>query len=83
MLTEKEFLNKIKWDPRENIKDYALMYYDRVEKKLEELKITQVNIQDNFFVFDNFEGETINIPLHRIRMIKKKEEIVWKRSTKK
>ncbi len=79
MITAKEYLNKIKWDQRENPYEYSLLYYDRITDCLEELEIKDLKIEDNLIKFENIEGEIINIPLHRIRAIRKNGQNVWKR----
>ncbi|MFW6013666.1 MAG: DUF504 domain-containing protein [Candidatus Nanoarchaeia archaeon] len=79
MITAKEYLSKIKWDPKENPDEHSLLYYDRITKSLEELGLRELKIEENIIKFVNMQGETINIPLHRIRVIKKNGEIVWKR----
>jgi len=79
MITAKEYLNKIKWDQRENADEYSLLYYDRITDCLEELEIKDLKIEDNLIKFENIEGEIINIPLHRIRAIRKNGQNVWKR----
>lgn len=74
-----DILNKIKWDKRENPKDYTIFYYDRVEGALKEAKFENIKEIDNLFIILEDEEGEIHIPLHRIKLIKKKQEIVWKR----
>ena len=74
----KELLNKIKWDKRENPKDYSIGYLDRIQNKVIEIGYSEIkNIEGNFLVLDR-EEETY-IPAHRIKQVKKKGKIIWKR----
>ena len=75
MITIKELLNKIKWDKRENPEDYTLYYLDRIEKKLKKIAYADItNIEGNFMLVGDAE-----IPLHRIKEVKKKGKLVWSR----
>lgn len=80
MITVKDFLNKIKWDKREKPEGYTFFYLDRFENQLKEIKCLDIKrIEGNLIIIQK-EGEEINIPMHRIKEIKKDNEIVWKRS---
>ena len=73
----KDLINKIKWDKRENPKDYSLIYIDLGKKK--ELDYTEIKrLEGNFMIIEKDREET-EIPLHRVREIKKKGKVVWKR----
>ena len=73
----KDLINKIKWDKRENPKDYSLIYIDLGKKK--ELAYTDIKrLEGNFMIIERNREET-EIPLHRIREVKKKGKIVWQR----
>ena len=75
----KDFLNKIKWDKRENPEDYEIFYFDRILKKLIPIKFTEIlEIEGSFLKLDRVE-ETY-IPLHRVRKIIKKGKTVWERN---
>ena len=77
MQTIKDLINKIKWDKRENPEDYSLIYIDLGKKK--ELAYTDIKrLEGNFMIIERG-GEETEIPLHRIREVKKKGKIVWKR----
>lgn len=72
-------INKIKWDKRESPEDYTIGYEDRVSKQIIEVKFAEIKrIEDNFMVLER-NLEEVSIPLHRVRVVKKKEEVVWKR----
>ena len=72
MTTIKELVNKIKWSKRENPDDYELFYFDRVKNESVPLKFTEIkNLVDEFLIIEK-NNEEITIPLHRIRLVKKK-----------
>ena len=68
----KDIINKIKWDRSEDPKDYSLYYLDRITKSLRRIMFSEIERMDGNFIVLNREGEETNIPLHRIRIIKKK-----------
>ena len=75
----KSLLNKIKWDNREKPEDYTIFYFDRISKTL--IKLDYIDIkrfEDNFIIIEK-NDEEINIPMHRIREVRKSNEVVWKR----
>ena len=75
----KDLINKIKWDKRENPDWYSIVYEDRVEKKYKEIKYNEIKkIEGGFMVLDK-DGEEVNIPMHRVRFVKKKNKLIWKR----
>ena len=79
MIPIKDFLNKIKWDKNLNAEDFAVYYLDNISKKLVELKFKDIlRVEGNFMVIFKEDEETF-IPLHRIREVRRKEELVWKR----
>jgi uncharacterized protein (UPF0248 family) len=77
MIPIKDLINKIKWDKRESPKDYSLIYIDLGKKK--ELAYKDIKkLEGNFMIIER-NGEETEIPLHRIREVKKKGKVVWKR----
>lgn len=74
-----DLLNKIKHDGSENPKDYTIHYYDRIEDSLKELKFEKIKKIEPPFLEVLKNNEIINIPLHRIKKVRKKGKIVWKR----
>jgi len=77
MQTIKNLINKIKWDKRENPSDYTLFYIDLRKKK--ELAYSSIKrLEGNFIVIER-DNEEVEIPMHRIREVKKKGIVVWKR----
>lgn len=78
MIYIKDFLNKIKWSKEENSDDYSIGYWDNVDKKIIFIRFDEIKkIEGNFLLLDR-ERETY-IPMHRVREVKKKEKLVWKR----
>jgi len=74
-------INKIKWDEKENPEDYTIGYEDRISKKIVEVQFAEIKrVEDNFMVLEK-DLEEVSIPLHRIRIVKKKGKIVWKRQS--
>lgn len=79
MIPIHDLVNKIKWDENESPEDYVLGYEDRVSKKLVEVRFVEIKrTEDNFMVLER-NMEEVSIPLHRVRVVKKKGEIVWQR----
>lgn len=82
MITIKELINKIKWDKKENPDEFTLYYYDRVLDTLIELNYRDIiRIEDSFMIVMR-NGEETNIPLHRVRYVKKNNEVIWARPSK-
>ena len=80
MQTIKDLINRIKWDKRENPDDYTLGYEDRVAKKIIEVSFNGIlRFEEGFMVMADERGEEAMIPLHRVRVVKKKDVVVWSR----
>ena len=71
----KELLNKIKWDKKENPEEYTIHYLDRITQKLKKIAYTDIEEIEGTFMLV---GES-NIPLHRIKQVRKKGEVIWSR----
>jgi uncharacterized protein (UPF0248 family) len=71
-----EILRRIQWDHSLVESDFSIMYYDRVDDKLEEISMdapnTSISSKEKKFV--------LAVPEHRIAMIKYKERTVWDRA---
>jgi len=74
-----DLLNKIKWDKRENPEEYEIFYLDRISKKLIGLPYTSIKRIEGSFMVVMRNGEEVEIPLHRIKQVKKKGKIIWSR----
>ncbi|MBW3001982.1 DUF504 domain-containing protein [Candidatus Woesearchaeota archaeon] len=79
MIPIKELLNKIKWDKNENPEDYTVGYYDRLKKEIIEFPFTSIKEIDENFMLVEVAGEEKTIPLHAIKIVRKKGEQLWKR----
>lgn len=79
MIPIKELLNKIKWDKRENPEDYTVGYYDRLRKEIIEFPFKAIKEIDENFMLVEIKGEEKTIPLHAIKIVRKKGEQLWKR----
>ena len=69
-----DLLNKIKWDKNLNPNEYSVIYLDFNKKK--EIKFKKIKEFNNLTLI--LEDGT-EIPLHRIREIKKSSKIIWQR----
>lgn len=79
MIPIKDLLNKVKWDKKEDPKDYEIVYMDRILQQEIRIKFKKISkIEENFMIID----ET-SIPLHRIVKVYKKGKLIWERKMKK
>ena len=79
MIPIKDLLNKIKWDKKEHPEEYSMYYLDRISENLIKVDFNQIKrVEGNFMILER-EGEEVSVPLHRIREVKKKGAVVWKR----
>jgi len=74
-----DLLNKIKWDENEKPEEYLIFYFDRIVSKLIEIKFNDIKKIDGSFMVLERNGEESNIPLHRIKEVKKSGKLIWKR----
>ncbi len=78
MIPIQDLLNKIKWDKRESPEQNSIFYFDRILNKLVSIPYNNIKrLEGSFMVLDN-EEET-NIPLHRIKKVTKKDDVIWER----
>lgn len=74
-----DLLNKIKWDKNLNKDEFSIIYFDRINKNKIEINFNQIRrTEGNFMIIEN-DQEEANIPIHRIKEIKKKGKIIWQR----
>ncbi len=78
MISIKNLLNKIKWSKKEDSSDYSIGYWDNVDKRIIFIKFDEIKKTEGNFLLLDREEETY-IPMHRIREVRKKERVVWKR----
>lgn len=78
MIPVKELLNKIRWDEKENPKDYEIVYMDRILQREIKIKFKNISkIEEGFMIIDE-----ASIPLHRITKVYKKGKLIWERKIK-
>jgi uncharacterized protein (UPF0248 family) len=73
--TVKDLLNKIKWDKREKAEDYDFYYLDRIDKKLKKIAYSDIAGVEGSFI----KTKDKLIPLHRIKEVRKRGQIVLSR----
>ena len=76
----RELLNKIIWDRREDVSRYEAGVIDRFTKEITFIPLSKIRIEDIFMVLEG--PEPVEIPLHRIRVVKKAGKVVWERKVK-
>lgn len=78
----RSLLNKIKWDPNLNPDEYSIFYLDRIRKVLIEIEYNDIKkIENEFMILEK--DDEVNIPLHRIRKVKRNKKLVWERKSNK
>lgn len=82
MMSIRELLNRIRWDPNFGDGAFEIGYHDRVEDAVLWVPFDEMNIERgntfSFSVTDAF-GSTCSIPFHRVREVKKDGEVIWRR----
>jgi uncharacterized protein (UPF0248 family) len=73
-----DLLNKIRWDTKENPKDYTIVYFDRMLERKIEIPFTSISRAGTFMIIQQ-NNKDVHIPLHRIREVRKKGKIIWER----
>jgi uncharacterized protein (UPF0248 family) len=77
-----ELLNRIRWDEEYGKADFSVGYYDRVEEKLIKVSFRELYFEkEDHFAFQiiDEEGETHNIPLHRVKELYRNGKCIWHR----
>lgn len=80
METIRDFINKVMWSKEEKPSNYKISYYDRNVDGLVEIPFSRIETVSGSFMAVNMEGKTLNIPLHRIKLITKKGKVVLDRT---
>ena len=80
MKSIKDIINKMFWDKKEDREDYSFFYIDRITKKDVEIKGKDIKKTEGSFIVVARDGEEAEIPMHRIRAVKKDGMVVWVRS---
>lgn len=79
MISIHELLNRIRWDKSLNSEEYNIFYFDRITKSLKEIKFTQIKEFSVFSLIVEKNNKDVDIPLHRIREVRRQGKIIWKR----
>jgi uncharacterized protein (UPF0248 family) len=81
METIQQLLNRIHWDEEFGQGDFEVGIYDRIKDAVEFLPLERLMLEKgNHFSFTVcIEGESVTIPFHRIREVRKNGETIWKR----
>ena len=82
MITIRELLNRIRWDPEYGRGEFAIGYFDRLEERIIVIPLGAVRFEpgDNFsFQLTDAAGEPLSIPLHRICEVYCNGELIWHR----
>ena len=69
---EKDALNRIRWDKSLNPEDFTVHYLDRFSSKLKEVKYVDILLDGDYIVVGGSQ-----IPVHRIREIRRRGRVVW------
>ena len=75
----KDLINRILWDKKENKADYSFYYLDRIENLEKEIKGAYIIRTEGNFIVIQRDGEEAEIPMHRVRFVKKGERLIWRR----
>ena len=79
-----ELLSRIRWDPTYARAEFAIGFYDRLEQRLIRVPFTELSFPpDDHFAFSltDAEGETHQVPYHRVRQVYRNDELIWQRQS--
>jgi len=81
MIPATKMISKVLWDFNIDVNDIEIGYYDRVIHNNLFLKFTRLWIDPkNKFSFKiTVDNKQVDIPYHRLRVIKNKGKIIWQR----
>lgn len=74
-----DLINKIKWDPNEDPKEYTFYYYDRLDDRDKDFRFKEIKKVLSLFIVIEKNNKEFYLPLHRIREVRKFDRIIWKR----
>ncbi|MBI4150379.1 DUF504 domain-containing protein [Candidatus Woesearchaeota archaeon] len=74
-----ELINKIRWDKREKPEEYTFYYLDRITNEHKAIRFAEIKRIEGNFLYLERDGEETAIPLHRIKYVKRGNEIIWQR----
>jgi len=73
-----DIINKIRWDKRENEKDYTFGYFDNGIQKFD-FESIDFKQSTKFALAVKIGYEVKFIPFHKIKRVYRKDEIIWER----
>jgi len=82
VITIKQLLDRIRWDPEFGRGDFAIGYFDRVERRIIVVPLRELSIDpDDHFAFDVLDDneELHHVPFHRVRQVFRNGELIWHR----
>jgi uncharacterized protein (UPF0248 family) len=82
MIPIQRFLDHIRWDPEFGRGQFAIGYYDRVERRIVKVPLARVHLEPgNRFSFTAVEadGSVHDVPFHRVREVYRNGELIWQR----
>lgn len=79
MIPIQELLNRIKWDKHLNPKEFKIIYLDRILNKGIEIDFSDIIDHSKTFMEVQTKIGRTEIPLHRVKMVKRNGEIFWQR----
>lgn len=82
MIPIRELLDRIRWDKAFGAAEFALGYYDRVERRIivVPFRAIQFDPGDHFsFQLMDDEGGIHTVPLHRVKEVYRDGRLIWQR----
>ena len=74
-----ELISKLQWDSKEHPEEYSFFYIDRIENAYKEIRYSDIIRKEGRHLMLNPNGEEVEIPLHRIMLVKKRGWTIWRR----
>jgi len=77
-----ELLNRIRWDQDFSRAEFVIGFYDRLAQRIIRVPFKQLYFppEDHFaFALIDEEGETHQVPYHRVREVYRNGELIWQR----
>jgi uncharacterized protein (UPF0248 family) len=84
MIPIQQLLHRIKWDPKFGRAEFVIGYYDRVRHDIVQVPLRDVQFEpgDHFsFTAVEADGSVHDVPLHRIREVRRDGKLIWQRPT--
>ncbi len=82
MITIRELLSRIRWDPEFGRGEFTVGYYDRIKDRIILVPLVRVRFDpdDRFsFQLTDAAGEPLSIPLHRVCEVYRDGTLIWRR----